>query len=108
MTSSPRIPVAKISAVVSDVDGTLVTDDKILTARTEAAVADLHAHGIVFAIASSRPPRGLLTVRDRLKVTTPMAGFNGGVLSFAAATERFILGGDRSAAVAIVRVGASA
>jgi len=83
VTSSPRIPTAKISAVVSDVDGTLVTDDKILTGRTQAAVADLHAHGIVFAIISSRPPRGLLAVRDRLKVTTPMAGFNGGVIAAA-------------------------
>ena len=31
----------KCSAVISDVDGTLVTDDKILTTRTKAAVAAL-------------------------------------------------------------------
>jgi hypothetical protein len=29
----------KISALVSDVDGTSVTDDKILTSRAQAAVA---------------------------------------------------------------------
>ena len=50
----------KISAVVSDVDGTLVTEDKVLTARARrAAVAKLHAHGIIFTVISSRPPRGL-------------------------------------------------
>ena len=59
MTSSPRVPSTKISAVVSDVDGTLVTDDKVLTPRAQAAVAALHARGIVFTVISARPPRGL-------------------------------------------------
>src|ERR1700683_4716081 len=59
MTSSLRFPSTKISALVSDVDGTLVTDEKILTARAEAAVAELRASGITFTIISSRPPRGL-------------------------------------------------
>jgi Cof subfamily protein (haloacid dehalogenase superfamily) len=69
----------KISALVSDVDGTLVTDDKILTEATRAAVARLGAAGITFAIISSRPPRGLRMLIEPLKLTTPMAGFNGGV-----------------------------
>ncbi|MFZ0025822.1 MAG: HAD hydrolase family protein, partial [Pseudolabrys sp.] len=56
MKTFPRIPSAKISALISDVDGTLVTDDKILTVRAQAAVAKLHACGINFAIISSRPP----------------------------------------------------
>jgi Cof subfamily protein (haloacid dehalogenase superfamily) len=71
----------KISAVVSDVDDTLVTDDKILTARTQAAVADLRANGIVFSIISSRPPRGLRMLVKSLGTTTPFGGFNGGVLA---------------------------
>ena len=37
----------------------LVTDDKILTARAQAAVAELRASGIIFTIISSRPPRGM-------------------------------------------------
>ena len=48
MTPSPRNVSPKISTLVSDVDGTLVTDDKVLTARTQAAVAKLHACGIKF------------------------------------------------------------
>jgi Cof subfamily protein (haloacid dehalogenase superfamily) len=67
--------------VISDVDGTLVTDDKILTARAEAAVAELRAKGIVFSIISSRPPRGLRMLLDPLGITTPVGGFNGGVIA---------------------------
>jgi hypothetical protein len=71
----------KISALISDVDGTLVTDDKSLTARTRTAVAELHANGIMFAIISSRPPRGLRMLLEPLGITTPIVGFNGGVLA---------------------------
>src|SRR3984893_3138935 len=80
-TPLPRIPATKISAVVSDVDGTLVTDDKILTARAQAAVAELHARGIIFTIISSRPPRGLRMLFAPLEITTPIGCFNGGVIA---------------------------
>src|SRR5580700_3479877 len=81
MTSSLRFPSKKISALVSDVDGTLVTDDKILTARAQAAVAELRASGITFTIISSRPPRGLRMLLEPLAITTPVCGFNGGVIA---------------------------
>ncbi|MGD0026697.1 MAG: HAD-IIB family hydrolase, partial [Xanthobacteraceae bacterium] len=81
MTKFPRFSSPKISALVSDVDGTLVTDDKILTARARAAVAALHARGIIFTIISSRPPRGLRMLLDPLEITTPIGGFNGGVIA---------------------------
>jgi Cof subfamily protein (haloacid dehalogenase superfamily) len=70
-----------ISAVVSDVDGTLVTNDKTLTTRTKAAVASLRAQDIAFAIISSRPPRGLRMLIDPLEITTPVVGFNGGLVT---------------------------
>jgi Cof subfamily protein (haloacid dehalogenase superfamily) len=71
----------KCSAVISDVDGTLVTDDKVLTARAEAAVAELHESGIVFSIVSSRPPRGLRPLLEPLGIAAPVGGFNGGVIA---------------------------
>jgi 6-phosphogluconolactonase len=71
---------SRISALISDVDGTLVTDDKILSERTLAAVDELRSAGIAFAIISSRPPRGLRGLIDLLHITTPIAGFNGGVI----------------------------
>jgi Cof subfamily protein (haloacid dehalogenase superfamily) len=81
MSSGSRLPPAMISAVVSDVDGTLVTEDKVLTARTQAAVARLRAEDIAFAIVSSRPPRGLRMLIDPLEITTPVVGFNGGLVT---------------------------
>jgi len=81
MTPPPRISSPRISTLVSDVDGTLVTDDKILTMRAQAAVAKLHACGINFVIISSRPPRGLGMLLRPLGITTPVCGFNGGVIA---------------------------
>ena len=71
----------KCSAVISDVDGTLVTDDKMLTARSQAAVAELRASGIIFSIISSRSPRGLRMLLESLAITAPVGGFNGGVIA---------------------------
>jgi hypothetical protein len=70
---------SKISLVVADVDGTLVTADKVLTARARAAVRALDAAGIAFAITSGRPPRGMAMLIEPLALRTPIAGFNGGV-----------------------------
>lgn len=73
---SPR---QKISLVLADVDGTLVTEEKVLTKRARAAVKSLHGAGILFAITSGRPPRGMAMLFDALQVDTPIAGFNGGL-----------------------------
>jgi Cof subfamily protein (haloacid dehalogenase superfamily) len=77
----PRSPPTKISAVISDVDGTLMTDDKQLTPRAQAAVASLHGRDIIFTIISSRPPRGLRILLDPLEIKTPFGCFNGGVIA---------------------------
>jgi len=69
----------KISLVVADVDGTLVTEDKVLTPRARLAVRALHAAGIAFAITSGRPPRGMAMLVEPLALETPIAGFNGGI-----------------------------
>ena len=70
---------SKISLVLADVDGTLVTADKVLTTRARAAVKALHGAGIAFAITSGRPPRGMAMLIDPLALQTPVAGFNGGI-----------------------------
>ena len=69
----------KISLVLADVDGTLVTEEKVLTERAQAAVRSLRAAGIRFAITSGRPPKGMAMLFDALKLDTPIAGFNGGL-----------------------------
>jgi hypothetical protein len=69
----------KISLVLADVDGTLVTEEKILTKRAQDSVRALHDAGIRFAITSGRPPRGMAMLFDALDIDTPIAGFNGGL-----------------------------
>lgn len=70
----------KISLVVADVDGTLVTRQKVLTERAQAAVRRLRQAGIRFAITSGRPPLGMAMLFEPLDLDTPIAGFNGGLL----------------------------
>jgi Cof subfamily protein (haloacid dehalogenase superfamily) len=70
----------KISLLLSDVDGTLVTRQKVVTARTQAAVKMLAEAGIAFTITSSRPPRGIAHLIDALNIQLPVGGFNGGGL----------------------------
>lgn len=68
-----------IRLMLADVDGTLVTHDKVLTDAAKAAVRELHDAGIAFAITSGRPPRGMAMLIAPLALRTPIAGFNGGV-----------------------------
>ena len=68
-----------IRLLLADVDGTLVTNDKVLTDRAAAAVLKLHDAGITFAVTSGRPPRGMTMLIEPLKISTPIAGFNGGI-----------------------------
>jgi Cof subfamily protein (haloacid dehalogenase superfamily) len=70
---------AKIRLLVSDVDGTLVTPQKTLTERTCEVVGRLHEAGIAFAVTSSRPPRGMKMLVEPLRITTPIAAYNGGL-----------------------------
>ena len=69
----------EISLVLADVDGTLVTEQKVLTKRAQAAVQSLRDAGIRFAITSGRPPQGMAMLFDPLQLDTPIAGFNGGL-----------------------------
>jgi hypothetical protein len=69
----------KISLVLADVDGTLVTEQKVLTKRAQSAVKALQNADIWFAITSGRPPRGMAMLFDPLELDTPIAGFNGGL-----------------------------
>jgi Cof subfamily protein (haloacid dehalogenase superfamily) len=68
-----------IKLVIADVDGTLVTKNKVLTPGTCAAVDRLRQAGIQFTITSGRPPRGMASLVAPLKLTAPVAAFNGGM-----------------------------
>lgn len=69
-----------IRMVIADVDGTLVTQEKVLTKRAVDAASQLRQAGIAFSLTSGRPPRGMAMLIDPLKLAQPLAAFNGGVL----------------------------
>lgn len=69
-----------VRLLVSDVDGTLVTAGKVLTPASVAAAARLREAGVALALVSSRPPRGMAGIAERLGLRTPLAGFNGGTV----------------------------
>ncbi|MHB8379727.1 MAG: Cof-type HAD-IIB family hydrolase [Acidimicrobiales bacterium] len=69
-----------IRLVLSDVDGTLVTSKKELTPEAVLAVKRLGEAGILFAVTSGRPPRGLRMLIEPLDLSTPISGFNGGLI----------------------------
>lgn len=79
MTESRR-SVVDVRLVVADVDGTLVTPDKVVTPRARAVVRRIIEMGIGFTITSGRPPRGLKMLIDDLQLEEPIPAFNGGVV----------------------------
>jgi Cof subfamily protein (haloacid dehalogenase superfamily) len=82
VSSSQRVQRNSLAVrlVIADVDGTLVTPDKVLTPRASAAVHSVLDAGIAFTITSGRPPRGMKMMIDALQLQHPIAAFNGGVL----------------------------
>ena len=75
-----HVEAPRVRLLLADVDGTLVTPEKALTERTVAAVRKLRAEGVLFAVTSGRPPRGMAMLIEPLELELPLAAFNGGLL----------------------------
>lgn len=73
-------PGRDIKLLLSDVDGTLVTRERVLTPAARAAARALRQAGIGLALTSARPPRGLRMLIEPLDLQLPLAGFNGGLI----------------------------
>jgi Cof subfamily protein (haloacid dehalogenase superfamily) len=80
MADLAREAVPPIAAVLADVDGTLVTKDKVLTPRAISATRRLQQRNVLFAITSGRPPRGMRMLVEPLGLSVPMAAFNGAII----------------------------
>ncbi len=100
---------ARISLLIADVDGTLVTRDKVLTPRAQAAAHSMAERGIRLALTSGRPPKGMKMLFEPLRIETPVAGFNGGMFAKAdlSIIEERLLPGEvaRQAAEVILKQG---
>lgn len=98
-----------IRLLIADVDGTLVTKDKVLTARASEAVKRLRDAGIKFTVTSGRPPLGMKMLTEPLALTEPIAAFNGGVFvhpDMSVMTQSFVAQEDAAKVIdAILRHG---
>ena len=70
----------RIALLVSDVDGTLVTNDKRLSEANVEAGRSLAAAGVGLSLVSSRPPIGFMALRDAMRLSAPLGAFNGGTI----------------------------
>ncbi|WBO21899.1 HAD family hydrolase [Sphingomonas abietis] len=69
-----------IRLFVSDVDGTLVRNDKTLANATIEAARRLEHASVHMTLISARPPSGILPMARALGLTAPFGAFNGGTL----------------------------
>jgi Cof subfamily protein (haloacid dehalogenase superfamily) len=73
-------PRPRVRLVIADIDGTLVTKEKLLTPRSMQAVQRLNDAGILFGVTTGRPPAGTRMLIDSLPGLRFIAGFNGGII----------------------------
>ncbi len=79
MKTQPSVT-TNVRLVLADVDGTLVTNEKELTPRAISAISRLRDVNVLFAITSGRPPKGMKMLIEALRLSEPIAAFNGGVI----------------------------
>jgi len=75
--------------IATDVDGTLLNPEELVTPRTREAVAAAVAAGAHFVLATGRPPRWITPVVDGLGFA-PMAVCANGAVIYDPATDRVI------------------
>ena len=70
----------RVRLLIADIDGTLVTKEKLLTPKSIQALQRLNDAGILFGITTGRPPKGTRMLVDSLPGLKFIAGFNGGIV----------------------------
>jgi Cof subfamily protein (haloacid dehalogenase superfamily) len=80
VNTNPSVSASTIRLVIADVDGTLVTHDKVLTARAISSVERLREAHVLFTITSGRPPKGMKMLVDAFELSEPISAFNGWVV----------------------------
>src|SRR5947209_5569369 len=70
----------RVRLLIADIDGTLVTKEKLLTPRSINAVQRLSDAGILFGVTTGRPPQGTRMLVDSLAGLKFIAGFNGAIV----------------------------
>jgi Cof subfamily protein (haloacid dehalogenase superfamily) len=97
-------PPEQIRLLVSDVDGTLVRDDKSLPDANRDAILGLATTGVATTLISARPPSGMMALAATLRLNGPLAAFNGGTLFDPDGTIRLAHRLEAADAAAILRL----
>ncbi len=66
-----------IKLIATDMDGTLLNDERKITDRTVETLNKLNKQGVVFCLCSGRPPAGMLPFIERIGFDLPAITFNG-------------------------------
>ncbi|MBH0228770.1 Cof-type HAD-IIB family hydrolase [Halobacillus yeomjeoni] len=66
--------------IALDLDGTLLTDDKVISERTKKTVLQAMQQGHIVVIATGRPHRASIDFYEELGLDTPMVNFNGALI----------------------------
>lgn len=71
----------EIKLIISDIDGTILSDTHVVDSDLKNQVAKLHQKGIPFVLASARSPKGIIPLADQLGITNdPIAAYNGALV----------------------------
>ncbi|MDC3417223.1 Cof-type HAD-IIB family hydrolase [Aquibacillus salsiterrae] len=66
--------------IALDLDGTLLTDDKIISEKTKQIIMKAKQEGHLVVIATGRPHHASIEYYDQLELDTPMVNFNGALI----------------------------
>ncbi|MCF3942061.1 Cof-type HAD-IIB family hydrolase [Oceanobacillus alkalisoli] len=66
--------------IALDLDGTLLTDDKIISERTKQVLFRAKEEGHILVISTGRPHRASINYYHELGLDTPMVNFNGALI----------------------------
>ena len=66
-----------IKLIATDLDGTLLRDDKTISDRNVQAIRSAIEQGIIVVIASARPPRAVKPFYEKLQLNTVQVNYNG-------------------------------
>ena len=69
-----------IQLVALDLDGTLLTSRKTISARAHRALQAVRKRGIHIIFATARPPRSVRTYYQHLRLKTPQINYNGALI----------------------------
>src|SRR5207248_671328 len=76
-----------IKLIALDLDGTIFTDDLIISRRMRAAIRDAQDHGVILTIATGRMFRSARAIAEDLSIAQPLICYQGALVCHSATAE---------------------